>query len=130
MTRNLSATIRLPAALLAAALALPAVAAPAWGDVPADLDGPAYWAAGGPGPDHAARAYPQYAQQQATSPLRFLSVVTLKQRLEAGERPAIIDVRTPEEYLRQRIAGAVNIPLDQIDKRLDEIPRQGTVVLY
>jgi hypothetical protein len=128
MTRNLPATIRLPAtAALLAALAFGSGAAAVNAEPP---DGPAYWAAGGPGPDHAARAYPQYAQQQATSPLRFLSVVTLKQRLDLGERPAIVDVRTPEEYLRQRIAGAVNIPLDQIEKRLDEIPKQGTVVLY
>jgi hypothetical protein len=118
--------------LLAAAAmaALAAGAAPARADVPAELDGPAYWAAGGPGPDHAARAYPQYAQQQSTTPLRLIGVAQLNRRLAEGERITIVDVRTYPEYLRNHLPGAVSIPLDEIEKRLDEIPRQGTVVLY
>ncbi len=97
---------------------------------PALADGPADWAAGGPGPDHAARAYPQYAQQQPTAPIRFLGVETLARRLAQGERPLIIDVRSRAEYLEAHIPGAVSIPLDEIESRLDEIPRMGTVVLY
>lgn len=31
-----------------------------------------------------------------------------------------VDVRTPEEYAGGHVPGAINIPLDQIQKRLDE----------
>ncbi len=98
--------------------------------VPALADGPAEWAAGAPGPGHAARAYPRYAQQQPTSPIRFMAVATLARRLAQGERPLIIDVRSYAEYLEAHIPDAVSIPLDEIESRLDEIPRMGTVVLY
>ena len=132
MTRIRPAAAALGALLgAAAALALPALAdRPAAADTPARVDGLADWLAGGPGPDHAARAYPQYAQQKVTAPIRFLGVQRLVRRMHEGEQPLIIDVRTQPEFEREHIPGAVNVPLDEIDKRLDEIPRQGTVVLY
>lgn len=33
----------------------------------------------------------------------------------------IIDVRTPEEFSGQHVPGAINIPLDQLSIRMDEI---------
>ncbi len=42
----------------------------------------------------------------------------------------LIDVRTPEEFAEGHIAGAVNIPVDQIGARLSEIPQDQTVVVY
>lgn len=33
----------------------------------------------------------------------------------------IIDVRTPEEFSGQHVPGAINIPLDQLSMRMDEI---------
>jgi hypothetical protein len=118
------------AGALAAALLLGAPRATPARQAATPLDGPAYWAAGGPDRDHAARAYPQYAQQQSQTPLRFMSVVTLQQRLRSGDRPLIIDVRTRDEWLANRLPGSVNINHAEIDKHLEEIPRQGTVVLY
>lgn len=32
----------------------------------------------------------------------------------------LVDVRTPEEYAGGHVPGAINIPLDQIQNRLDE----------
>jgi glyoxylase-like metal-dependent hydrolase (beta-lactamase superfamily II)/rhodanese-related sulfurtransferase len=48
-----------------------------------------------------------------------------------GERPApfLIDVRTPLEFESERIEGALNVPLDQLDVRLDEIPEPADVVV-
>ncbi|HEY0676652.1 MAG TPA: rhodanese-like domain-containing protein [Chitinophagaceae bacterium] len=34
--------------------------------------------------------------------------------------PTIVDVRTPEEFADGPITGAINIPLDQVEKRLNE----------
>jgi len=42
----------------------------------------------------------------------------------------IVDARTPEEYEFGHIAGAVNIPLDDLRFRLDEIPKDKTIVAY
>ncbi len=41
-----------------------------------------------------------------------------------------IDVRTPEEYAAGHIPGAKLIPLDEIEKRISEIPRDKQVYLY
>lgn len=42
----------------------------------------------------------------------------------------LIDVRTPEEFSTGHIAGAVNIPLQDLPQRLSEIPKDKDVVVY
>ena len=42
----------------------------------------------------------------------------------------LLDVRTPTEYATGTIAGAVNIPLDSLRERIDEIPKNKTVILF
>lgn len=42
----------------------------------------------------------------------------------------LVDVRTPEEFKLGTIDGAVNIPLDDLRERLDEIPADKPVVLF
>ena len=39
----------------------------------------------------------------------------LATRLEAGEPIQLIDVRTPEEFAKGHIEGAINIPVDEFD---------------
>lgn len=51
------------------------------------------------------------------------------QALKAGE-VFLLDVRTPEEYALGTIAGAVNIPLDDLRERIDEVPRNKPVVIF
>ena len=47
----------------------------------------------------------------------------------AGAR--LLDVRSPEEYAGGHLPGAVNIPVQELDRRMDEVgPRDGEVVLY
>jgi rhodanese-related sulfurtransferase len=41
----------------------------------------------------------------------------------------LVDVRTTGEFTSGRIPGAVNIPLDQLQRRLDEIPAGRPVVV-
>ncbi|MDR2227984.1 MAG: rhodanese-like domain-containing protein [Flavobacteriaceae bacterium] len=45
-------------------------------------------------------------------------------------RTFLVDVRTPEEYNAERIEGAVNIPLDQIENRLSEFQDKKNIVVY
>jgi glyoxylase-like metal-dependent hydrolase (beta-lactamase superfamily II) len=43
--------------------------------------------------------------------------------------PLIMDVRSPLEFESERIEGALSVPLDQLDARLDEIAEQADVVV-
>lgn len=42
----------------------------------------------------------------------------------------VVDVRTPEEFARGHLPGAINIPHDQIGSRLAELPKDKDLVLY
>lgn len=44
-----------------------------------------------------------------------------------AEGATLIDVRTPEEYAQARVPGARLIPLDQLEGRVDEVPKDGRV---
>jgi rhodanese-related sulfurtransferase len=42
----------------------------------------------------------------------------------------LLDVRTPKEFANGHIPGAVNIPVDDLRARLNEIPRDKKIVAY
>lgn len=42
----------------------------------------------------------------------------------------LVDVRTPDEFALGALAGAINIPLDDMRERMQEIPRDKPVYLY
>lgn len=42
----------------------------------------------------------------------------------------LVDVRGPEEFARDGVAGAVNAPLDGIDAHADELRERGALLLY
>lgn len=42
----------------------------------------------------------------------------------------LVDVRTPEEFATGHIAGAVNIPVDDLAGRLAEVPSDRPIVVY
>lgn len=50
-------------------------------------------------------------------------------RLWQDKQAVIIDVRTPAEYKDGHIPGVANIPLDELEKRSGEIPKDRKVVL-
>jgi rhodanese-related sulfurtransferase len=50
-------------------------------------------------------------------------------RARLGTLP-IIDVRAAAEWATGTIPGSVNIPLEQLRARLDEIPPEGPIVVY
>ena len=41
----------------------------------------------------------------------------------------IIDVRTPEEYIGGHVAGSINIPLNEIPERVNEIKKMSLPVI-
>jgi len=47
-----------------------------------------------------------------------------------GRDAVVLDVRPIEEYAAGHIAGAVSLPLAELERRLDELPRARRVVAY
>lgn len=41
----------------------------------------------------------------------------------------LVDVRSPIEFETEHIQGSINLPLESLDSRFDEIPRHGQVML-
>jgi NADPH-dependent 2,4-dienoyl-CoA reductase/sulfur reductase-like enzyme/rhodanese-related sulfurtransferase len=56
----------------------------------------------------------------------------LKAELSAGEtaRPLVLDVRNLNEYETAHLRGALNIPVDELRFRLDEVPRGRPLVVH
>ena len=63
---------------------------------------------------------------------RRLSPEALRQRLESGDPPSIIDLRTAIafEVTRQILPGAIRLDPEELEARHSDIPRHRDVVLY
>lgn len=60
-----------------------------------------------------------------------MSVVSWREITDAACRDGVLlDVRTPMEYAFGTIPGAVNIPLEELRDRLDEIPKDKAVYIF
>ncbi len=58
-----------------------------------------------------------------------VSINELRDRLQAGQ-VVLLDVRPDEEYLAGHLPHAISIPLDELDRRLNELPCNRTLVVY
>jgi rhodanese-related sulfurtransferase len=54
----------------------------------------------------------------------------LHERLEAGDRIVVLDVRTREEFAEGHIPGALNIPHTELGVRLDEVDAEAEVAVH
>ena len=80
-------------------------------------------------PAEKASEAPQAAQP---AEVERISVEELKEKLAKNEPVFIIDSRSQGSYdaTENRIKGAVRIPLDEVESRLAEIPRDKEIVVY
>lgn len=86
-------------------------------------------------PEAVAAGQPVTTVARQQSPVATPGLVTpaeLLSRLEGPDAPVILDVRSPEEYADGHIPGAINVPYDQIEARIDflEEHREAEVVVY
>ena len=59
-----------------------------------------------------------------------ISAGELRERLDAGDRPALLDVREPWEFGLARLEGSKLIPMGEISERVSELdPAAETVVI-
>jgi molybdopterin/thiamine biosynthesis adenylyltransferase/rhodanese-related sulfurtransferase/molybdopterin converting factor small subunit len=59
-----------------------------------------------------------------------ITSIALKQRLDRGEQPRIIDVREPNEYQINRIPGSQLIPLGDVPKRYGELNPEEEIIVH
>lgn len=70
-------------------------------------------------------------QDIATSPTREGSVGRDElRRLLSEDKAVVLDVRPSEEFDTGHLPGAVSIPLDELEKRLAELPSDREIVAY
>lgn len=58
------------------------------------------------------------------TPYELLEAVT------GPEPPLVLDVRTPAEHAEGHLPGAINLPLDELRQRLDEVPHDRPLALH
>jgi len=58
-----------------------------------------------------------------------ISPLEVKEKLDAAEDVFILDVRQPEEYAQGYMPTAYLLPLDELEQRLDEIPKDKQVIV-
>jgi rhodanese-related sulfurtransferase len=61
--------------------------------------------------------------------IQSITTEALREKLNRGERPTIIDVREAEEVAEGMIPGALHIPLGEITLRHQEIEQGGEIIL-
>ncbi|MDG1571552.1 rhodanese-like domain-containing protein [Robiginitalea sp. M366] len=61
---------------------------------------------------------------------RRITAAELEKQVNAGHSPMIIDVRKRSEYDSEHLVDAVNIPLNELNKHLAEIPKDKPFVLH
>ena len=60
-----------------------------------------------------------------------LDVADVSARLAAGEQIFLLDVRTPEELVQDGvIEGYTQIPIDELEGRLADVPKDKPIVAY
>ena len=62
--------------------------------------------------------------------LEPMTAEELMARLKGGEPLVLVDVRPAEEYRAAHVAGAISIPLEDLEHRLRELPRDREIVAY
>lgn len=50
--------------------------------------------------------------------------------LEKNKKIFLLDVRTPQEYSQARLPGTVLIPINEFERRIQEVPRNKTILVY
>ncbi|MEQ1573465.1 MAG: molybdopterin-synthase adenylyltransferase MoeB [Vicinamibacterales bacterium] len=57
-----------------------------------------------------------------------ITSVELKRRMDAGDRLLVLDVREPNEYQINRITGSALIPLGELPRRYQELPKDREII--
>lgn len=70
------------------------------------------------------------ARPDLVSPTERLSAPTVAEELANAQPPLLLDVRNPREWGAKHIDGSLNVPLNHLQERIAEIPRDRRTVVY
>ena len=59
-----------------------------------------------------------------------ISAREAKVLLDRNKNIYLLDVRTPQEYSQGKLAGSVLIPIGEFERRIREVPKNKTIVVY
>lgn len=59
-----------------------------------------------------------------------VTVTSFEKALKQGASMLVVDVRTPAEYSRGSFKTAVNIPINDLEKKLDTLPKDKPIVFF
>ncbi len=54
----------------------------------------------------------------------------VKQAMDAHEKYILLDVRTPEEFGRGKLAGSINVPVDEVNGKIKSIIADTSEKIY
>ena len=57
-----------------------------------------------------------------------LTAAQVNEKLKFGKHPLVLDVRQPDEYRQGHIAGSKLIPLNELQRRMKELPQGREIV--
>jgi rhodanese-related sulfurtransferase len=70
------------------------------------------------------------ADNDVTGYAPLVTAADLAEALASPTPPRVLDVRTPAEFARGHLAGALHIPVDELRERLAEVPRDRPIVIH
>ena len=63
-------------------------------------------------------------------PVAVVSMERVKYYLTAREPMILVDLRPAKEFQQSHISGARSLPMAELEKRINEVPKAGRVILY
>ncbi len=63
-------------------------------------------------------------------PTERVSALIVAEQLAAADPPLVLDVRSPREWATRHIEGSVNLPLNHLQERIAEIPRDRRIAVH
>jgi len=63
-------------------------------------------------------------------PTERMSAPMVSGELASANPPLLLDIRNPREWATKHIDGSVNIPLNHLQERLGEIPRDRPIAIH
>lgn len=64
------------------------------------------------------------------APYRNIGSAEAKALLDTKRNVFLLDVRTPDEYRQARLSGSVLIPINEVERRIAQIPKGRPVLIY
>ena len=69
-------------------------------------------------------------RQDLVWPTERVSAPMVAEELESADAPLVLDIRNPREWAAKHLGGSVNIPLNHLQERMAEIPRNRRIAVH